>query len=149
MTDDINARLVDWLTSGDTGTSSEAIALWLARGRKGRWGADTPSDPSDLGRCLRLLDKFPEFRARFAEMADAGGHWPTFVERWPEFEATFLEECGGRLLAKGEGRGIECPRTYHLMKLAEADSYERRGFEVGRREDGTVTYAVLREPSHA
>ena len=143
---DINERVIEWFASGDTGTSSKCIAFWLSvRTVSGTWGADTPSDPSDLGRCLRLLDKFPEFRARLSEMVEVGGHWPTFVERWDNIEQTFIRECGGKLLKRNEGRGIKCPQTYHLMKLAEADSYEARGYDVTRREDGTLSSVFKRE----
>lgn len=143
MSGTMHERVLEWFASGDTGLSSKTIALWLTiRGVPAGWGPYTPADPSDLGRCLRLLARVPEFRERFSEMTHAGELWPTFVERWDEIEAVFIEECGGKLLAKGEGGGISCPRTYRLMQLVRADAYEAAGYDVKRAPDGTMRSAT-------
>src|ERR1035441_7297858 len=60
------------LCAGDTGLSSETMCLYFISGRaperlRGFSGPCYPLDPSDLGRCLRLLDVVPEWRARLAE----------------------------------------------------------------------------------
>lgn len=118
----IDPRLADWLASGDTGTSSKAIMLWLsARKVADTWGADTPSDAGDFGRCMRLLERIPEWKPRMAEMAEAGGLWPTFSKRWPELTRVYLDECGGKVPAKGDR--INCPRTYALLKKVHDEAY--------------------------
>lgn len=111
----MDKRIAHWLASGDTGTSSKAIMLWLsAREKRSVWGASTPSDPADLGRCLRLLERIPEWKARMPEMAAAGGYWPTFARRWDEMADSMIEECGGKV--PGHREHFSCPRTYELMK---------------------------------
>jgi hypothetical protein len=113
----VDQRIAEWLASGDTGASSKAIMLWLsAKVKDSAWGASTPSDVSDLGRCLRLLDRIPEFKARMGEMAEAGGEWPTFAKRWDEMEAMYRSEAGGR-----------APKTYKLMKEVEAEARQAAG----------------------
>ncbi|MCW2763354.1 MAG: hypothetical protein JWR85_3555 [Marmoricola sp.] len=118
----MDKRLAEWFASNDTGSSSKSIALWLAAGVTGHHGADTPSDPSDLCRCLRLLDRIPEWKVRIAEMAGAGGLWPTFAERWSEIEASLLGECDGKVPGRDD-RGWSCPATYELMKLVHDQAY--------------------------
>lgn len=114
----VDIRLVEWFASGDTGASSKAIAFWLSAGiRNEVWGAPTPADPSDLGRCLRLLDRIPEWKLRMPEMAGAGGLWPTFVKRWDEMAASMAEEVG-----VAWEKGESAPKTYDLMKSVEKEA---------------------------
>jgi hypothetical protein len=121
----MDPRIAEWLASGDTGSSSKAIMLWLSAGvKESEWGASTPSDPSDLGRCLRLLDRMPEWKARMPEMAGAGGLWPTFAERWSEIEASFLSECGGKLPAKDD-YSWKAQKTYDLMRQVHDAAYAK------------------------
>ena len=49
----------------------------------------TPRDADDFGRCKRLLDKFPEWKARLGEVAVAypDTKWPAIVSRWDEIAA--------------------------------------------------------------
>lgn len=108
----MDTRIAEWIGSGDTGLSSKAIMLWLsARTKDQMWGAYTPSDPADLGRCLRLLERIPEWKERMPEMAEAGGMWPTFVKHWDEMADLMREEVG---IDWSKGRRAE--RTYAFMK---------------------------------
>ena len=126
MMDDVKDRLLTWYRSGDTGVSSKAIAAHLMGEAVDRVFDCHPYDPSDLGRCLRLLALIPEWRPRIREMAALDGAWPEMVEIWDDLEAVFLKECGGRLLAKGEGAGVSCPQTYEMMQNARARATARR-----------------------
>ena len=119
----MDPRLAEWLASRDTGVSSKAIMFWLSAGvKENEWGAGTPSDPADLARCLRLLERIPEWKPRIGEMAAAGGLWPTFAKRWAEMECAFIAECGGKLPAKGDN--WSCPKTYELMQQVGAQARE-------------------------
>jgi hypothetical protein len=125
----MDPRIAEWLASGDTGSSSKAIMLWLSSGvRESAWGASEPHDPSDLGRCLRLLDRIPEWKPRMAEMAGAGGYWPTFAKRWHEMAQSMIDECGGTV--PGPRDRADCPRTYALMQRVrdEAAKADKPGF---------------------
>lgn len=102
-------RTIEWLANGETGTSSETMAFWLAFGIRGRW-ASTPSDPSDLDRCLRLLDHVPEMRPHLHKMSELSDDWKKLVERWDEIERSHLDEVG-----LGWTKGNSAPRTYKLM----------------------------------
>ena len=115
-------RIFAWLASGDVGTSSKSIMLWLSAKQVDRtWGASTPSDPADLRRCMNLLRCVPEWRGRMGEMAEAGGLWPTFSRRWDEMERSFLEEVGGSL--PDRHADWSAPKTYALMKSVHAEAY--------------------------
>ncbi len=119
----IDRRIAEWLANGDVGSSSKAMMLYLSSGvvAGGSWGPSTPSDCGDLLRCLRLLDKIPEWKSRVGDMANAGGEWPTYVKHWAEMETTFLSEVGGAL-PDPNAYGWKAPRTYELMKRVQEEA---------------------------
>ena len=71
-------------------------------------------DPDDFGRCHRLLERCPSFRARLGEVAEKFSAWRGLVAAWPELTALYLAELPrGRAprlaarmaeIAKAEGR---------------------------------------------
>lgn len=63
----IERRALFWSMSGDTGISSEAICSHMT-GNPVRMGFMPPSDASDRGRCIRLLELIPEWIVRLNEM---------------------------------------------------------------------------------
>jgi hypothetical protein len=79
----IELRPLDWLQSGDTGSSSKAIAAFM-QGRSS--SGDFPFDSSDFGRCHRLFQAIPEWRNRLPEMAVKFPHWKPLVAIWAELE---------------------------------------------------------------
>ncbi len=82
-----------WLRGGDTGISSETIwAVMMNRSPGARFRPDTPADPSDFGRCHRLLQAFPWMRDRLGEVAAAYPKWKPLVDAWAELEALYVEE---------------------------------------------------------
>lgn len=112
-------RFSRWLVAGDTGLSSESIAMhmlgWACRGRY-------PVDPSDLGRCLRLLEKFPEWQDRIGEMAAYGPEWAEIARRWPELSALMAGEVGIRW-----EKGRSAPITYATMQAAIDAAHKEGG----------------------
>lgn len=97
---------IDWLLSGDTGISSECICAVMT-GSKCRDGS-TPSDPSDFGRCYRLLQHFPEWKARMGEVAKKYPEWTALVREWDALTALYEE---------GIRRKDRCaPKLYARMK---------------------------------
>ncbi len=84
------ASPLDWILGEDTGTSSKTI--WsVMMGAKIVY-ADVPHDPSDFGRCYRLLKAFPEWRARLDEVAKAFPKWATLVAEWDRLTLLYEEE---------------------------------------------------------
>lgn len=55
---------------------------------------DHPLDPSDFGRCSRLLDaSWAEgWRERIGEMAQYSEEWAALAVAWPELEKLYAEE---------------------------------------------------------
>ena len=103
-----------WLAGGDTGISSKVI--WsVMMGQPfdgGRWyHPDIPHDPSDFGRCHRLLELFPAWRARLSEVASAHPDWSGLVGAWDELTALYVEE-----LPTGSG-----PKLYARMRELSDD----------------------------
>jgi len=82
----------DWFRGPDTGTSSQTIACTLTgRGTNGGY-SDPPADPSDFGRCHRLLTRFPELRPRLGEVAARYPAWAPFVREWDRMTALYERE---------------------------------------------------------
>ena len=104
-------EVIAWFASDDTGMSSEAIAFHMT----GIKSCDTwwcaPSDPADLGRCLRLLERFPEWKARMGEMVIHGGEWIGIIPHWNELANLMTDEVG-----IDWSKGRSAPITYAAMK---------------------------------
>jgi hypothetical protein len=89
----VSKNLNNWLAEGKTGTSSLTIASHLTGINfiepDRRW---PPSDPSDIGRCLHLLEMVPEFKDRFPEMKEVSAIWSALVDNWQELEQLYWQE---------------------------------------------------------
>lgn len=79
----------DWLSGGDTGTSSET--LWAVMTMQNVRRYDIPYDPSDFGRCYRLLNLFPSWQSRLGEVSARFPQWAPFVQHWDELTALYEE----------------------------------------------------------
>lgn len=102
---------LDWIVGDDTGMSSKCIwGVMVGAGPDGF--RSYPLDPDDFGRCHRLLQAVPEWRARLSEMAAVSKQWAGLVADWDAIEAAFVAE------TKGERWWHSAPATYALMKKA-------------------------------
>lgn len=105
-------RLAAWFLSGDTGVSSKAIAAHMSgAGTTGDFWWWGPADPADLGRCLRLLELFPEWKPRMGEMASRHPDWAQLVPHWQEIAECMAEEVG-----IDWSKGSSAPKTFDLMQ---------------------------------
>jgi hypothetical protein len=79
-----------WLAGGDTGISSQTIWSVMTRHPVARVGY--PLDPADFGRCHRLLEQFPAWRARMPEVAARHPAWAGLVAEWDALTALYLRD---------------------------------------------------------
>ncbi len=108
------APLDRWLAGLDRGVSSETIvwALWpAARAEIGKVRG-VPHDPSDFGRCFRLLERVPAMRADLPKVAEVFPEWRPFVEAWSELEDLWREEWPSG----------ECPKLYARIQQLDGRS---------------------------
>lgn len=103
-------RAMNWLLGWDTGASSKTI-LAVMLGADKHDGMDYPSDPADAGRCFRLLEIVPEWKARLHEMRGCGPCWVALIDKWGDIRSTMDAEVG---IDWSKGRAA--PLTYKLMK---------------------------------
>lgn len=96
---------IDWLLNGETGVSSKTICAVMT-GSVAR-DNDVPHDPSDFGRCYKLLALFPEWRERLGEVAAKFPMWGPMVEAWDELAALYEEETKA---------GHKAPKLYERMQ---------------------------------
>jgi hypothetical protein len=109
-----------WLFGQDVGSSSKAIWRHMVNvPEPAGWEMDAyPLDPDDLGRCVRLLDRFPEWRDRMPEMAEGHGPvWAALVPAWDEIVALYREEAPSH----------NAPKCYARMKAIIHPAEDRLG----------------------
>lgn len=109
----MQVKIISWFGAGDTGLSSEAIAIAGGGGDTPKGGWSYPRDPSDLGRCARLLRKIPELKSPAFERLNAvgGEKWRALISRWDDVISCMENEVGIDWT-----RGKSAPMTYDLMK---------------------------------
>jgi hypothetical protein len=108
MTATIEKRALIWISREDKGISSETIwvVMMLGEDAKQSW-CSVPWDPSDFGRCHRLLEYIPEWRERLHEVAELFPAWGPLVAHWDEMTRLYLRD-----EPTGESREL-----YNLMKM--------------------------------
>ena len=111
----MDKRVIEWLLGGDTGISSKTI-VGVMTGCACNW-TDIPYDPSDFGRCYRLLKLIPEWRGRMREMGERYPKWGPMAEAWEELTALYEEE-----LQRADGRA---PKLYERMRTLEKEGWKR------------------------
>src|SRR5687767_2874441 len=77
----------EWILSHDTGTSSKTI--WAVMTGTECRDPGHPHDADDFGRCYRLLQHFPGWRARLSEVAARHPMWAPLVAAWDELTALY------------------------------------------------------------
>lgn len=112
-------KAMTWLAGGDTGLSSESI-MYAAFGVMPKHGYRPPSDPADLGRCLRLLRQFPEWPAERWQkpLAKSSFVWRAMINHWEDLKSSMENEVG-----LDWEKGDKAPKTYDLMKRIEGRAY--------------------------
>lgn len=96
----VEARAWRWMGGRDRGLSSEAMWSRMmgappeSRVANAFTGWNHPHDPSDFGRCERLLNLIPEWRVRLPEMAVLTPEWARLAERWADIQKLYDAEDG-------------------------------------------------------
>lgn len=80
-----------WLASHDTGMSSLYMASVLS-GQICSSGFAFPWDPSDFGRCIRLIEAVPEMAGFINKMQSHGPEWAAIVANWEEWKKLYHDE---------------------------------------------------------
>ncbi len=109
-------RLAQWIKIGEHGLSSIAMVNHLAPGamptlESGMGRLSHPRDPSDLARCIKLLEFAPELVPLFPKMAEVSSVWAGLVGNWAEL-CRLIESEAPQWRA---GRG-KCIKTFNLMR---------------------------------
>ena len=118
MDTNLDIRKRNWLRHGDRGISSDTIFEVLQNYELGvcRWDYETPQDPSDFNRCVKLLDAIPEWRAFLPLVSETHQHWKPIIDHWDELEALLKEE-------KSRPDGM-APKLYKRLSELNAERWE-------------------------
>ena len=82
----------EWAAGRDTGISSLTIYHVMTGNPIRDYWYSTPSDPSDFGRCYRLLKLFPQWKPRLQEVAVRFPEWKNLVSEWDALEKMYERE---------------------------------------------------------
>lgn len=123
---ELDEESIQWLAIGEQGRSSQAIFwrinahLLFPDAKSSMESTAYPLDPSDLGRCRKLLEQVPSVNEKFVQVMGtmAGPVWAGLVENWECLCSTMDREAPD--WREGKGKAEE---TYRLMKgiIAEAE----------------------------
>lgn len=113
-------KVLQWQATGDVGVSSAtmaSIALGLDKPFYGiHFGA--PHDPSDMLRCMKLLEAIPEIRDHFPAIAKRVPTFKGIIEQWDDLVEVMKREC--------VGERWRAPDAYNLIKKLRGDDKQRR-----------------------
>lgn len=113
-----------WIVGNDTGRSSKTLWAFMMGAVTTRTECsgeyDTPSDPADFGRCHRLLELMPEWRARMKDMPAVLPKWGPPVREWERLTAIYLREIQF---------GHYCPSLYEEMKKLDREAMLADGWK--------------------
>ena len=91
--DDVTKRLVNWLTGSETGVSSKnMVRVFVGLDHDKSVFGGYPHDPSDFGRCYKLLQAVPEVKGAFSELAKRSDVWARLIANWDELERLYLRD---------------------------------------------------------
>lgn len=101
----VHNRACRWIVGDDTGVSSMAIwaVMMGVHENLPYWQRSTPSDPSDFGRCFRLLKLIPEWEDSLSKMKaidydmEINGIkypkvWSSFVDNYWKMKRLYIKE---------------------------------------------------------
>jgi len=115
----ISEKGLEWLSSDNTGISSETIFHVITGIPKElilrKFGPGIPHDPSDFHRCYLLLKKFPEWKIKLYSVSLKYPRWTYFIKYWDLLCYLTEQELEDEKEAKKEGYVL-----YHLIKLFDA-----------------------------
>lgn len=85
-------NIARWLGHGKVGASSKCMALTaLGAVPMHRYH---PADPSDLMRCILLLDAAPEVRDAFPVIREISPQWAVIIDNWDALRDMLIDEVG-------------------------------------------------------
>ncbi|CAH3352570.1 hypothetical protein AI2602V1_3539 [Citrobacter freundii] len=117
---DLAMKVLKWQTTGNVGVSSAtmaSIALGLEKPFYGS-GFGAPRDPSDMLRCMKLLEAIPEIRDHFPTIAKRVPAFKGIIEQWDELVEVMNWEC--------VGDNWRAPDAYNLIKKLRGDDDPHR-----------------------
>lgn len=82
---DMMFKMLEWSLSSDTGASSKA----MLRSALTKTPGAIPHDPSDFGRCHRLMLAVPELRGYFPQMKANCPRLTPYLDNWDELKALY------------------------------------------------------------
>jgi len=110
----------EWIIGDDTGVSSKTIWAVMTKSTNAKmpFGCDIPHDPSDFGRCYRLLEHFPEWKKRLNEIPKFFPKWGPMIREWDKMTE----------LWEKESQFDRCPELFAFMQTLNDECMAAAGY---------------------
>ena len=107
---DLAMKVMQWQAKGHVGVSSATMASIALGLKRNIYGSrfDAPSDPSDLKRCMLLVEEIPEIKDAFPAIAEECKQFAPIIDEWDSLISLLKKE-----ISLDTGRA---PETYKRMK---------------------------------
>lgn len=110
-------KIVAWLCSSDTGVSSKTMVSAITG--VPMEDVDVPHDPSDFGRCHRLLTAVPELREHLALVSKKYPKWNEIIGNWDRLTSLYL-------------RDLSIGRSHELYRILRSFRQESNSIDTQR-----------------
>lgn len=90
LQNEFTKKIGNWLRSDDTGVSSETMAAIALGADSGEF--DAPYDPSDFGRCYRLVKAIPEIRGCFPRISELVPQFAGILAEWDSLAKIYVRD---------------------------------------------------------
>lgn len=117
---DLAMKVLQWQTKGNVGVSSATMASIALGLDEPFYGSrfDAPHDPSDMLRCIKLLEAIPEIRDHFPVIAKRVPAFTGIIDQWDALVEVMNREC--------VGDRWRAPDSYALIKKLRGDNDHHR-----------------------
>lgn len=108
---DLAMKVLKWQTKGNVGVSSATMASIALGLENNFYGSrfDAPHDPSDLRRCMILVESIPEIKDSFPLIAEKCKRFAPIIAEWDSLTALLKKEM--------ERPDKRAPETYARMQI--------------------------------
>jgi hypothetical protein len=117
---------INWLALGERGASSDTMFFTMTGVPPDGYRVENrrphPLDPSDLRRCLLLIEAVPELMTKISEMAAVSNEWARLSSSWSDLRGALDAESPA-----WRTQGGSAPVTYDMMKAVLDSSVPETG----------------------
>lgn len=115
---ELSKRAITWLLQDDTGISSKTMIAAMFNVDIKEVGGGIPHDPSDFGRCYRLIKAIPEVVSGFPNLISQYPEWAPYIENWDRLTSLYERDLKSRISSEL----LRVMRSFRETNIEECNS---------------------------